>query len=442
MRNLSHPTVDLWLDTRRANVEGKYPVKLRVTYRRKPQRYSMKPFLRVSHFYTVKEFKAIMSGRGSANLNISKSDLLNIHDELLAVRTRARSIAEDLGNNFTHSSFKEILFSNRSQESTLLYDVVINKIEDLRKDQINTKEHYRLMFNKISSYEKRSLPEKARPKIKWKDYSLDGELELEMSNITVEYLNNFEKFCLEEELSKATIGIYLRCLRHLYNLCMNRGLLESSTYPFGKSKYEIPTSYRQNKNILSKGQIEKLCKLKVVPRSSEEFARDFWMLSFYCYGANIKDILLFEKESLTSDGNFIKFKRSKTSSRKNDPDPITIYLLPETKAIIKKYESETGKYLFPFITTGTNTLQQKNIVDSIVKKVNKGMKALCISLEFEKTTSYMARYSFANLAKKKAVPYKFIQEAMGHSKGSGITDVYLDSYDNEEIATFTKIIYK
>ena len=64
-----------------------------------------------------------------------------------------------------------------------------------------------------------------------------------MPEITPPYLRDYEQKLKAEGLSKTTIGFYLRPLRAIYNEAIEEGIAQKDkSYPFGKNRYQIPTS--------------------------------------------------------------------------------------------------------------------------------------------------------------------------------------------------------
>ena len=60
--------------------------------------------------------------------------------------------------------------------------------------------------------------------------------------ITSSYLLEYENWLRSQELSKATVGIYLRPLRAIFNEAIADGLIKrEKCYPFGKRQYIILT---------------------------------------------------------------------------------------------------------------------------------------------------------------------------------------------------------
>ena len=66
--------------------------------------------------------------------------------------------------------------------------------------------------------------------------------ELKFADKTPDLLCKYEKWMLKKDKSVTPVGIYIRSLRTLFNNAIDDGLINKEYYPFGKKKYEIPTS--------------------------------------------------------------------------------------------------------------------------------------------------------------------------------------------------------
>jgi len=53
--------------------------------------------------------------------------------------------------------------------------------------------------------------------------------------------------------------------------------------------------------------------------------------------------------------------------------------------------------------------------------------------------SYVARHSFATIAKFKDVPVSVISQALGHSN-TETTEIYLSEFDNEILARYNEVV--
>ena len=77
-------------------------------------------------------------------------------------------------------------------------------------------------------------------------------------NITVSFLHEYENWMLVKEVSKTTIGMYLRPLRTIFNEAANDGIIKKEKhYPFGKRKFIILAS-KNVKKALDLKDIEKI----------------------------------------------------------------------------------------------------------------------------------------------------------------------------------------
>lgn len=75
------------------------------------------------------------------------------------------------------------------------------------------------------------------------------------SEITVSFLFQYENWMTSRDASKTTVGIVLRPLRSIFNEAIQEGIIsKENCYPFGRKKYQIPTS-RNLKKALTKEEL-------------------------------------------------------------------------------------------------------------------------------------------------------------------------------------------
>lgn len=66
-------------------------------------------------------------------------------------------------------------------------------------------------------------------------FKLRGNVRL--TDVTVTYLNQYERWMFDKDCSKTTIGIYVRQLRTFFNEAIEQGLIKREKhYPFGRRK--------------------------------------------------------------------------------------------------------------------------------------------------------------------------------------------------------------
>lgn len=254
---------------------------------------------------------------------------------------------------------------------------------------------------------------------------------LTFSDITKSQLLQYEKWMLEEGKSKATIGIYTRSLRTIFN----RANIDRSLYPFGdgRDKYSIPSG-RNFKKALTIEEIAQIFNYKPAPGSVEEMAKDYWIFVYLCNGLNVKDLCRLKRKDI--NGNVLTYERAKTSRSKRGADKIVISLKPEARAIIAKWGQRSispDNYLFPHLNKSMSPEIERAVIQQLIKLINKNMKGIARKLSIDKPiTTYYARHSFATILKRSGASTEFISEALGHSDLK-TTKNYLASFEAEAI---------
>ncbi len=383
-------------DTRRAKSGDKYPVKLRAIYNRVVKYYPTKYNLSKDDYAKLYEEKPDKKSK-------------DIRDDLFKLLSKANDIIDKL------PIFNFKIFANRLFKVSVSKDDLIhaynNYIGVLRlAGRISTAISYECSLKSLQ---------------KFKD-------SLQFEDITIEFLRDYEKWMIKEGNSLTTVGIYLRSLRSVYNESISDETISKESYPFGKRKYQIPTS-RNTKKALLLSDIKKIYDYKPRPGSSIEVARDLWLFSYLCNGINIKDIARLKYRNI--EGEYLTFLRAKTErATRSNPKPISIYLNGRAKEIIKKWGAKKinpDNYIFPIIEKGCTPENELRLIQQLIKTINKWMKFISEQTKIEKVvTTYTARHSFSTVLKRSGASIEFISEALGHSNVR-TTESYLDSFEND-----------
>ena len=78
-------------------------------------------------------------------------------------------------------------------------------------------------------------------------------------------------------------------------------------------------------------------------------------------------------------------------------------------------------------------IQVANRLHKVLAKLNKHLKEIVLVLNLSiPLTTYVARHSYATVLKRAGVSTSIISESLGHSS-ERITQIYLDSFNNEQI---------
>ncbi len=388
----------IYLDELRVKKNGKCAVKIRITYNRQ------RSYFPTGIDLTPEEFEQVMHGqRRTAE---QKEALLKLNH----LFGKAETLIDKLPV-FTFSAFEENYLEQRNTLNSVSF--AFDKcIEQLRNEnRFGTADCYEYAIRSITEFNK-------------------GK-DLTFAEITPNLLKKYEIKMLKDGKSASTIGIYLRCLRAIYN---QQGI-DKSLYPFGeqKSKYSIPTS-RNIKKALTHEEIGKIYHYAAPTGSTKEMAKDYWLFLYLCNGMNVKDFCLLKWSNI--DGQILTYKRAKTQSSRKESKLISVALKPETLEIIKRWGQPSiskEAYIFPHLKQDLTAEGERATYKQLTKIINEYMKRISSELGLNKeVTTYFARHSFATVLKRSGAKIEMISELLGHSSVA-VTDSYLDSFEMEQI---------
>lgn len=384
---------------------GKFPVRLRV-FVSNPRKQKLYP---TAFDFTEKEFESIWE------TNKRRKEYKGTRLKLQAIENKANEVAGKI-IPFAFTQFEKKLFRKKGDGVKIAYHYK-ERIADYKKQ------------NRISTADSYNCSEKALKKfVKEGNKNYNN---LTLLDIDKNWLLDFEHFMKNSGRSITTVGIYLRPLRAIFNKAIEEGEIEREFYPFGKRRYQIPTS-KKTKKALSKEQMKKLF-LASPQNKEQEKAKDFWFLSYNCNGMNIKDIAQLKYKDIVDDK--IVFYRAKTLfTSKTSLKPITVYLNDYIIQIINTYcnsERLPGNYIFPILKGDETSEQQQVKIKNFTRYINQHLKKLCEANDLPKEIStYWARHSFATLSVQKGATMEFIQESLGH-KNMATTQAYFAGFDDD-----------
>ena len=398
-------TFKIILDKRRLKKDGLYPVKIRVTLNRVQKYYPIGMDL------TDTDFNRIQNSSVRSELRVLKNKIIDWE-------YRVKDTLNNL-SPFSFEEFKQKLYADTTTTIPELYALFDQKIKYLNeKDKVSTRNVY---------FEARNSFRKYKPKLSFID-------------ISPQFLEKYENSMLECGKSITTISMYIRCLRSIYNDAINDGLIERKHYPFGRKKFQ-PKAPKNIKKALSINQIKTIIEYEVIEGSNQHLARDMWLLSYYCNGMNIKDILNLKFKNILGDS--IHYERQKTISTNPSSKPIIVTLIPEAISIINFWKTENSNdndYVFDVYKNQMSAETKQKIKHQFIKTINKYMKRIGKEIGYDKPlTTYAARHSYATILKRSGAPLGFISESLGH-KSLQTTEAYLDSFEDETRRKYAEML--
>lgn len=394
----------LFIDRYHPTANGKCSVSVKVTFERKKKYYN------VGFKLTALEFDKATGEK-------PRGEFKDIALKLQAFEKKAADIINALPV-FSFAAFERHFFTNRAAKDTI-DGAFTNYIDHLKENgRIGTAVTYEGAQKSLNKF----------------------QAGLKFPDVTPELLGKYEKWMLAKGKSITTVGIYLRSLRTLFNNAIADGVLAKDYYPFGKRKYEIPTSTNVKK-ALTKAEIGKLYSYQPEAGSPLEKAKDLWFFMYLCNGMNVKDMCLLKYENLK--GDTIEFERAKTARTKRNMEPIRVPVTDEVLAIIKKWgnkKTDGKNYIFPILTAGITPERQHQLIQQITHVINDHMKTIAKALEITAdVTTYAARHSFATILQRGGVNTSFISEALGHSNVK-TTQNYLAGFEDDSKREIAKLL--
>lgn len=222
-----------------------------------------------------------------------------------------------------------------------------------------------------------------------------------------------------------TISFYMHILRAVYNRAVEKELTPQK-YPF---RHVYTGVDKTVKRAVPVKVIKALKELNLSMKSSLDFARDMFMFSFYTRGMSFVDMAYLKKTDLQN--GILTYCRRKTGQR------LTVKWEKCMEEIIKKYPSNSSTYLLPIIKEQGNERKQ---YDNALHLVNYRLKDLSGMLKLQRPlTMYVARHSWASVAKVRNVPLSVISEGMGHDSEK-TTQIYLASLEASVVDKANKMI--
>jgi integrase len=383
------------LDTRRANKDGLYPVKVRVTFRRERKYYGTGKYL------TEEVWEKLPASKSKLLIDL-KNDIQTAADKVK--RTVKELIRDDV---FSFSSLEKRLGNATGDTVNTALTARISELSE--KGKASTSEVYKYTLNSIIRF--------AGHKVKFQQVSTD-------------WLQRYERHLLEEGKSYTTISMYMRALKAIINQAKEVGIVKPSSYPFGKGKYEIPQ--HEGRNIaLSIADIGKIMKYECETRAQER-SRDLWVFSYLCNGANIADIFKFRYSNIR--GGDICFYRQKTLGKAKKKKLIQAVVTPEMQAIMDKWgnlNKAPDTYIFPLLQGNEPPAEERRLIKNTTRRINANMKHVGEKLGIGNVSTYTARHSYASVLKRSGANIAFISESLGHNDLK-TTENYLASFEQEE----------
>lgn len=349
--------------------------------------------------------EVVLSGRSDLRIHYLLKISCNIKLDIERFN-RIVGLMERDKPDFTSDDVISVLFLKNPESYLFLFmRNVIAGLKDIGK--IRTSETYTSALNSFRKFRNNE------------DIALD--------DIDSDVMIAYEAYLKACGLSPNSSSFYIRNLRAVYNRAVEKGLT-SQRFPF---KHVYTGIEKTTKRAVSLKIIKQIKDMDLSHNPASDFARDMFLFSFYTRGMSFVDMAYLQKKNLNS--GVLSYRRRKTGQQ--------LYVKWERcmQEIVDKYDTSGTDYLLPILNTN-NLLQARKQYIYALHKVNRYLKKIGEIFNLSIVlTLYVARHSWATIARSKNVPVSVISEAMGHDSET-TTRIYLASLDTIAVDNANSLI--
>lgn len=246
------------------------------------------------------------------------------------------------------------------------------------------------------------------------------QFDLPIDRLDVALIQSYEAWLKHRGICRNTISFYMRILRAVYNRAVANGVV-AQQYPFRPTYTGID---KTRKRAVDFSVIKTIKEADLSAHPSLELARDLFLMSFYLRGASFIDLAHLRKSDLRE--GFLCYTRSKTGQK------MKVKWEPLMQEIVEKYQAQTASspFLLP-ILSGDRLYNKEyhNAQARISYHLRKIARAIGLPCPL---TLYVARHSWATIARDRQIPLSVISEALGHDSEQ-TTRIYLQSISSPEV---------
>ena len=382
--------------------DGTYNVKIRVTHNRK-SKYISTPF-----FVTAKEVVKRKKD-GKEEVRIKNQSILDKTDEIIL--DYKRKIVK-FGMSIDGWEVDKLIANLTASTETFKLDFLkygdeyVARLMD--KGKVSTGKAYQVAVNALKRFV--------------------GRESMDISEITVKFLQAYERFLTEEPMltgkHKArlkphvakdkgrSMPLYIAKIKTIYAAAKleyndeERGVINIPYSPF--SRYKIPAIGKSEHRVLTIEQVQAIIDLPYKKEtlkglSMYNVAKDIFVLSFALMGINLADV--YEAEPI--NGDVLAYNRKKTRTRRSDGAEIKVRIEPQIKALVAKYRGRNKAFLLG---------EHYQSMETLDRVVNKGLKMVGKDIGVKNLTYYYARHTMASIcANKLGIDIARVDEMLNHS---------------------------
>jgi len=278
--------------------------------------------------------------------------------------------------------------------------------ENRRMGRISAAEHYSSALNSLVRFK--------------------GETDVAFDDFDSLFVSGYECYLKSIGLCPNTTSYYMRKLRAIYNHAVDRGLIQQRN-PFrhvytgvaGTVKRAVPVEV-----------IKTLRKMDLSLDPMSALARDMFLFSFYTRGMSMIDMAYLKKRNLRN--GILTYRRKKTNRQ------LVIRWEDAMQEIVVRNGIPDSEYLLPLIKPNGKDerrqyLNASHTINDRLKKIGRQLGLV------GPLTMYVARHTWASIARDNHIPISVISQGMGHDS-ENTTRIYLATLDTSVLDKANRVI--
>lgn len=352
-----------------------------------------------SLFYAYHHKKIVNKNNMVLKIEIPENIILSKNDELVIRFTNTQNATCTVHTPSNDLSIVPKSTAAESHNTSLLSFVNQLRTQFLQQNKLRLAETYQSALNSFCLY--------------------INKVEILMEDIDSKMIEGYESYLKQKKLTLNTISFYMRILRAIYNRAVKSGAIADKK-PFS---HVFTTMTKTAKRAIPIQTIQKIAQAHITNKN-EALARDLFLFSFYTRGMSFVDIAYLKKTDLNN--TYLIYKRKKTGQE------LKIAWRKEMQELVDRNSSKDGVHLFGILDENSEKSLRfqyhytQCIINTALKRLGKQLN-LGTNL-----TMYVARHSWATIARQKNIPLSVICDGMGHNSEK-TTQIYLQSVDAEAI---------
>jgi len=388
----------------RSSKDGEHPVILRVIHQRKPK-----------YFFTGYSATEAQWNEEKKRFYKTHPQAKEMNAYLDKLENRAKKIAIGLDTSGRPYKCEDIISKLSNTKSyKIIYEYISVLIDEFNSaGRFGNAKAYKMLIPFLKTY--------------------TGKEILYFSDIDYTLLKKIENTFYSKGYKVNGLSVYFRTLRAVFNRAIKEEVIDEAIYPF--KKYVIKSEfYKTQKRAIDFIDIIKIRDIELKEKSFIWHCRNYFMFSFYMIGINFIDTAYLKVSDINN--NRLAYKRSKTGKAYSIEIPGPAMNIIKLYGIDKKASED---YIFSIITR-TEPMDVRKQIENTRSRYDKNLKKLGKMCEIDMPlSSYVARHSWATIAKRMNIPIYVISESLGHDDIK-TTQVYLDSLDSNIIDEANKMI--